>query len=117
MVIMAWQLSMQLVVSAFWCCWLSSCVLIAKENDRLLAWPADPGQAVLVAGGSYMDSAKEIVVYLEAVARLLVERGVRTQIHLLIAGGAYMLLQQQRRSTHDIDFAQIIPPQRVRPNE
>jgi hypothetical protein len=62
-----------------------------------------------------MNNAKQVVAYLEALARELA--GGRTQYHILISGGAYMLLQRQRRSTEDIDFAQIAPPRRPKQNQ
>ncbi|HEU5381906.1 MAG TPA: hypothetical protein VFV38_41330 [Ktedonobacteraceae bacterium] len=61
-----------------------------------------------------MDSAREIVAYLEALARELVARGVRDHYHILVTGGAWMLLAGQRRSTEDVDFALIVPPSRAR---
>lgn len=65
-----------------------------------------------------MDNAKQIVRYLEELARVLAELGVNQPFHLFIAGGAWMVLQQQRRSTEDIDFARIAHPlQPVEPNQ
>src|SRR5271165_4451222 len=54
-----------------------------------------------------MNTDQEIADYLEALAQELLRRGERGQYHLLITGGAWMLLKQQRRSTEDIDFAQL----------
>src|SRR5581483_11599905 len=54
-----------------------------------------------------MDNDKQITQYLDELAQILVHLGVQTPFHLLIAGGAYMLLQKKRRSTQDIDFALI----------
>jgi hypothetical protein len=59
-----------------------------------------------------MEHARQIVKYLEELARVLGELGVREPLHILISGGAYMLIQQQRRSTEDIDFARIVAPER-----
>lgn len=63
-----------------------------------------------------MDNVKQIVAYLEALARRLTDQGGRVQYHMLVTGGAWMLLQEQRRSTKDIDFALIVPPRKARPN-
>lgn len=52
-----------------------------------------------------MDDDKQITHYLDELAQILVHLGVQTPFHILIAGGAYMLLQKKRRSTQDIDFA------------
>jgi DNA-directed RNA polymerase subunit F len=65
-----------------------------------------------------MDSAKQIVTYLEELACVLAEMGVNEPFHLVITGGAYMLLQRQRRSTEDIDFARIARPRKpAKPNK
>lgn len=58
-----------------------------------------------------MDNGEQIIAYLEEVAGVLCDLHVDVPFHLLITGGAYMLLQKQRRSTKDIDFALIVPPQ------
>lgn len=64
-----------------------------------------------------MNSDREIIGYLEDVAQVLQSLGVGSPFHLLVSGGAYMLLQQVRRSTQDIDFALIAGPvARVEPN-
>ncbi len=52
-----------------------------------------------------MDNDRQIIVYLEELAEALADLQVTTPFHILIAGGAYMLLQKKRRSTLDIDFA------------
>lgn len=52
-----------------------------------------------------MESDKQITQYLDEFAQILVHLGVQEPFHILIAGGAYMLLQKKRRSTQDIDFA------------
>lgn len=57
-----------------------------------------------------MNSDHEVIRYLEELAQKLRELDVHSQFHLLLSGGAYMLLQQVRRSTQDIDFALIIEP-------
>lgn len=64
-----------------------------------------------------MDDSKQIVQYLEELARSLNDLQVTSQFHILITGGAYMLLQQKRRSTLDIDFAIIKSPRIVRPKK
>jgi len=58
-----------------------------------------------------MDSGKQVTQYLEELALALVELQVAIPFHILITGGAYMLLQKKRRSTEDIDFAIIENPQ------
>jgi hypothetical protein len=63
-----------------------------------------------------MDSDQDVIHYLEVLAQTLRSLGVHSQFHLLISGGAYMLLQQVRRSTEDIDFALIdVPRVRLQP--
>ena len=52
-----------------------------------------------------MDSSMQIMQYLDELAQALLDLQVPTPFHILIAGGAYMLLQNKRRSTLDIDFA------------
>ena len=52
-----------------------------------------------------MKSGKQITQYLEEVAQVLLDLGVTTPFHMLIAGGAYMLLLNERKFTRDIDFA------------
>jgi hypothetical protein len=65
-----------------------------------------------------MDSGKQITQYLEELAKVLIDLHVPIPFHILIAGGAYMLLQKKRRSTEDIDFAIIEEPQtRTPPNK
>jgi len=65
-----------------------------------------------------MDSDNEIIGYLEDLAQVLTKLGVRSPFHLLVSGGAYMLLQQSRRATQDIDFALIARPvAQVEPNK
>lgn len=58
-----------------------------------------------------MDSGKQVTQYLDELAQVLVDLQVTTPFHMLIAGGAYMMLQQKRRSTEDIDFAIVEHPQ------
>ncbi len=58
-----------------------------------------------------MDNSKQIIQYLEELANVLIDLQVTIPFHILIAGGAYMLLQKKRRSTQDIDFAIIETPQ------
>lgn len=65
-----------------------------------------------------MNNSKQIIQYLEEVAKVLADLHVPTPFHMLIAGGAYMLLQKKRRSTLDIDFALVEnPPTRIPPNQ
>jgi hypothetical protein len=67
---------------------------------------------------AFMDSGKQIIQYLDELASALIDLQVTTPFHLLIAGGAYMLLQNSRRSTEDIDFALIAGPHsQVEPNK
>jgi hypothetical protein len=56
-----------------------------------------------------MNNAQEILAYLEALADELARLGAKQPYHILISGGAFMLLQGQRRTTDDIDFATIAP--------
>ena len=60
-----------------------------------------------------VDDSKQVVQYLEELAQTLTELQVTTQFHILITGGAYMLLQQKRCSTLDIDFAIIKRPRKM----
>jgi hypothetical protein len=62
-----------------------------------------------------MDRAQDIQAYLEALAVELVNLDARQQYHILVLGGAFMLLQGQRRATDDIDFATIAPRRRPEP--
>ena len=55
--------------------------------------------------GCHMKSGKQITQYLEEVAQVLLDLGVTTSFHMLVAGGAYMLLLNERKFTRDIDFA------------
>jgi hypothetical protein len=57
-----------------------------------------------------MDNDKQIVHYLEELAKALTDLQVTQPFHMLITGGAYMLLQKKRRFTLDIDFALIQSP-------
>ncbi len=59
-----------------------------------------------------MDKANEILAYLEALAEELIRLNTRQQYHILVTGGAYMLLQGERRATDDIDFATVAPEHR-----
>ncbi|MGH2478118.1 MAG: hypothetical protein ACRDHW_00465 [Ktedonobacteraceae bacterium] len=58
-----------------------------------------------------MKKASEILTYLEALATELARLGGKQQYHILVTGGAFMLLQGERRTTNDIDFA-IVAPER-----
>lgn len=58
-----------------------------------------------------MNTSKQITQNLEEIAKVLGdELHVPTQFHLIIAGGAYMLLNSWRDATQDIDFAMISTP-------
>jgi hypothetical protein len=54
-----------------------------------------------------MDSPQQIEQCLESLASELGTLGVATQYHLVITGGAYLILQRERNYTEDIDFALI----------
>lgn len=62
-----------------------------------------------------MDKAEDILAYLAALADDLVRAGADKQYHILVSGGAYMLLNGTRRNTDDIDFATIVPEDRPAP--
>ncbi len=64
-----------------------------------------------------MDNGKQVTLYLEELAHVLTELHVLTPFHILISGGAYMLLQNKRRSTEDIDFAIVEHPEGTPGNE
>ena len=54
-----------------------------------------------------MNNPQQIEQYLEALALELGALGVTMQYHLVITGGAYLILQHERDATEDIDFALI----------
>ena len=58
-----------------------------------------------------MESSEQIIQYLEELAEVLADLKVNAPFHMLITGGAYMLLRDKRRSTLDIDFALVENPQ------
>jgi hypothetical protein len=58
-----------------------------------------------------MESGEQITRYLEELAQALTALKVTVPFHMLITGGAYMLLHNKRRSTLDIDFALVEDPQ------
>ncbi len=64
-----------------------------------------------------MKNAGQIEKYLEVLAGKLADQGDGQQYHILISGGAWMLLQRERRVTHDIDFALIEYPGRLKPGK
>lgn len=64
-----------------------------------------------------MDNGKQVTQYLEELSSVLVHLQVTTSFHMLIAGGAYMLLQKKRRSTEDIDFAIVERPLQTPTNQ
>ena len=65
-----------------------------------------------------MNSSEQIIEYLEELAKALIDLHIPVPFHILIAGGAYMLLKKQRRSTLDIDFALIeLSQKNIRPNQ
>jgi len=43
-----------------------------------------------------VDNGKQITDYLEEVANVLIDLHVPVPFHMLVAGGAYMLLQKKR---------------------
>ncbi len=55
-----------------------------------------------------MDNSQQIEQYLESLAHELGILGVAAQYHFVITGGAYLILQQERNFTEDIDFALIV---------
>ncbi len=57
-----------------------------------------------------MNNSRQIIQYLDEMARVLLELQVTAPFHILIAGGAYMMLQNKRKSTEDIDFALLEDP-------
>ncbi len=58
----------------------------------------------------FIDKVSEILTYLAALASELARRSTRKKYHILISGGAYMMLQgQQRWATDDTHFATIAP--------
>ncbi len=59
-----------------------------------------------------MKNSQQITQYLEEVAHVLIDLHVQTPFHMLIAGGAYMILHKKRKFTEDIDFAIVEQPQR-----
>ncbi|MGH2480278.1 MAG: hypothetical protein ACRDHW_11530 [Ktedonobacteraceae bacterium] len=68
-----------------------------------------------------MDNGKQIEQYLEELAHELIVLQVAIPFHILITGGAYMLIAKQRKSTLDVDFTLLdmpegsMPPDRVFP--
>jgi hypothetical protein len=58
-----------------------------------------------------LESSEQIIQYLEELAQVLADLKVNAPFHMLITGGAYMLLRDKRRSTLDIDFALVENPQ------
>jgi len=72
----------------------------------------DGSPAICTKGSTItVDNGKQIIKYLEEVAKVLGDLQVTLPFYLMIAGGAYMLLQKKRRSTEDIDFALLDTPQ------
>ncbi len=60
-----------------------------------------------------MESSLQIIQYLEEVANVLIELGVTIPFFILITGGAYMMLNNKRKFTEDIDFALVERPQLI----
>src|SRR5580765_7747225 len=60
-----------------------------------------------------MHNSEQIAQYLEELAQALLALRITTPFHILIAGGAYMLLHNKRQFTLDIDFALIESPHKV----
>jgi hypothetical protein len=57
-----------------------------------------------------MRNVKQIQAYLNEVASVLKQLGVNRSFHMVLTGGAYMIIQKQRAFTEDIDFATIQVP-------
>lgn len=64
-----------------------------------------------------MNTSEQIIQYLEELATALTELHVTSPFHILITGGAYMMLNNKRKFTEDIDFAIIERPRRARPKK
>jgi hypothetical protein len=64
---------------------------------------------------NHMENSKQIIHYFEELAQVLRDLSVTIPFHLLITGGAYMLLHKKRRFTLDIDVALVESPGIVRP--
>lgn len=62
-----------------------------------------------------MDNPQQIEQYLEALALELGALGVAIQYHLIITGGAYLIITHERNSTEDIDFSLIAGASRPKP--
>lgn len=68
-----------------------------------------------------MENGKQVEQYLGELAQELENLQVALPFHILIMGGAYMLLQEKRKSTLDVDFTLLdiseggMPPDRVFP--
>ena len=68
-----------------------------------------------------MDNGKQVEQYLEELAQELIVLQVSIPFHILITGGAYMIIAEQRKSTLDVDFTLLeipegsMPPDRVFP--
>lgn len=62
-----------------------------------------------------MESSRNIIQYLQELAIELIhlQMPTGTAFHLLVAGGAYMLIQEKRQSTEDIDFALLEMPAHI----
>ena len=63
--------------------------------------------------GHTLNNSKQIIQYLEELAKALIDLQVTLPFHILIAGGAYMILQNKRQFTEDIDFALVEHPQSI----
>jgi hypothetical protein len=57
-----------------------------------------------------MNKGAQIVQYLEELGQELAVLHVSTEFHVMIAGGAFMLINKKRKVTYDIDFAIIQQP-------
>lgn len=64
-----------------------------------------------------MDTGQQIEQYFEALAHEFDALRVTAQYHVVITGGAYLLLQQGRKYTEDIDFALITEVRHPKPNQ
>lgn len=57
-----------------------------------------------------METSKQIIQLLDELAQVLLDLQVQVPFHLLIAGGAFMLIRRKRQFTEDIDFALVEAP-------
>lgn len=63
-----------------------------------------------------MDNGKQIEQYLGELAQELMNLQVAIPFHMLITGGAYMIITEQRKSTLDVDFTLLDIPKGSMPS-